>query len=92
MENPSAIATKYQSVLQSFNLTQHIKSPTRKCKWLIDHIITNTPQNIITSDVIPTPEVSDHDMPYLIVNARLSTFEPRFKYIRKMRTFNVEEF
>ena len=31
-------------------------------------------------------------MPYLIVNARLNRFEPRFKYIRSERLFSPEAF
>ena len=69
--NPSSFAQKYQGILRSFNLNQHIKDPTRKGRWLIDHIATNIPNNVIATGVIPTPEVSDHDMPYIIVNARL---------------------
>ena len=90
--NPSSFAQKYQGILRSFNLNQHIKDPTRKGKWLIDHIATNIPNNVIATGVIPTPEVSDHDMPYIIVNARLSRFEARFKYIRSVRSFCSEDF
>ena len=90
--NPSSFAQKYQGILRSFNLNQHIKDPTRKGKWLIDHIATNIPNNVIAAGVIPTPEVSDHDMPYIIVNARLSRFEARFKYIRSVKSFCSEDF
>jgi hypothetical protein len=88
----SNIGEKYQAVLHAFNLTQHVTAPTRKGKCLIDHIITNIPQNVIATDVLATPEISDHDMPYLIVNARLNRFEPRFKYIRSERLFSPEAF
>ena len=90
--NSSSFAQKYQGILRSFNLNQHIKDPTRKGKWLIDHIATNIPNNVIATGVIPTPEVSDHDMPYIIVNARLSRFEARFKYIRSVKSFCSEDF
>ena len=90
--NPSSFAQKYQGILRSFNLNQHIKDPTRKGKWLIDHIATNIPNNVIATGVIPTPEVSDHDMPYIIVNARLSRFEARFKYIRSVKSICSEDF
>ena len=76
--------------MRSFNLNQHIKDPTRKGKWLIDHIATNIPKNVVATGVIPTPEVSDHDMPYIIVNA--SSFEARFKYIRSVKSFCSEDF
>jgi hypothetical protein len=75
LKNSSTTAYKYEAILRLFNLNQHIKDPTRKGKWLIDHFITNIPHNVVATSVLPTPEVSDHDMPYVIVNARLSRFE-----------------
>ncbi|CAB4042702.1 Transposable element P transposase [Paramuricea clavata] len=92
LKNSSTTADKYEAILRSFNLNQHIKDPTCKGKWLIDHIITNIPHNVVATGVLPTPEVSDHDMPYVIVNARLSRFETRFKYIRTVKSFCSEEY
>ncbi|CAB3992667.1 Hypothetical predicted protein [Paramuricea clavata] len=88
----SNIGEKYQAVLLAFNLTQHVTAPTRKGKCLVDHITTNIPHNVIATGVLATPEISDHNMPYLIVNARLNRFEPRFKYIRSERLFSPEAF
>ena len=65
---------------------------TYRDKWVIDHISTNIPNNVIATGVIPTPDVSDHDMPYIIVNIRLSSFEARFKYIRSVKSFCSEDF
>jgi hypothetical protein len=54
--------------------------------------ITNIPHNVVATGVLPTPEVSDHDMPYVIVNARLSRFETRFEYIRSVKSFCSDEY
>jgi hypothetical protein len=92
LNNYLTTAYKYEAILRSFNLNQHIKDPTRKGKLLMDHNITNFPHNVAATGVSPTPEVSDHDMPYVIVNARLSRFQNRFKSIRSVKSFCSEEY
>ena len=37
-------------------------------KKLIDHIITNIPQKRIHQNVALADEISDHDLPYFILN------------------------
>ena len=48
----------YQELLNSLDLIQHVNSPTRKGKSLIDHVITNSNYKIKTCDVLPTPEIA----------------------------------
>ena len=43
-------------------------------------------------DVLPTPEISDHDSVYACINARMKSFEPRHKFIRMMNRFNINSF
>ena len=52
---------KYKEILRSFSLRQHITSPTRKSKALIDHVISTIPDRVIHHDVLNTEEISDHD-------------------------------
>ena len=84
------VSTKYTELLTTFKLTQVIREPTRQGKTLIDHIATNIPKKVAASGVLPCPEISDHDAPYIIVNIRVTRFIPRFKYIRydKLGIFN----
>ena len=72
----STSKTMYCNILDTFNLTQHIDSATRKNKTLIDHISSNLPEKLVHNGVIPADEISDHDMPYIITNIRKQRFEP----------------
>ena len=54
--------------------------------------ITNYPMRIYTTDVIPTSIVSDHDAPFACINVRVNRYQPRYKYIRNMKTFDEQEF
>ena len=85
-------ASKYKDILDSYGLYQHITSPTRLNKTLIDHIITNIPEKVITNNVLPCDEITDHDAPYVIVNIRKARFEPRYKNIRMEKNLGIEKF
>ena len=64
-------------ILATFKLTQVIREPTRQGKTLIDHIATNIPKKVVASGVLPCPEISYHDAPYIIANIRVTRFVPR---------------
>ena len=59
---------KYINVLETFHLKQHIVKQTRMQKKLIDHIITNIPEKRIHQNVALADEITDHDLPYFILN------------------------
>ena len=59
---------KYINVLETFHLKQHIVKQTRMQKLLIDHIITNIPEKRIHQNVALADEITDHDLPYFILN------------------------
>ena len=64
-----------------FELTQIVKRPTRvtrTSKTLTDHFITNHPQKVTNTGIIPCSIVSDHDAIYACVNVRLPRFQPRY--------------
>ena len=82
----------YQELLNSLDLIQHVNSPTRKGKSLIDHVITNSNCKIKTCDVLPTPEISDHDAVFVCLNNRVARFEPRYKIIRDMKNFDLQSY
>lgn len=92
LKKQSNISEKYLQCLSNFNLAQEISLPTRKGSKLIDHIITNIPKKVIYSNVLPCPSVSDHDAPYIIVNVPTNKFEPRYKFIRDMKNFDLNKF
>ena len=82
--NMSNIERQYRGILEFLNLTQHSTKPTRVArttKSLIDHVISNDPTRVAHTDVLPAPSVSDHDVVYAIINARVTRYAPRHKYI-----------
>ena len=56
---------KYNNILDTCGLTQHISYPTRHGKSLIGHISTNIPKKIIRENVIPCEAISDHAAPFV---------------------------
>ena len=58
---------------------------------LIDHFITSNPEKIKLNDVLPGCEISDHDRPYIGINARMERYQPRFKYIRDNSKLVLED-
>ena len=87
------IKTKYyNNILNSHQLLQVIAKPTRRNTSLIDHFITSTPEKIKLNDVLSCCEISDHDGPYIGMNARIERYQPRFKYIRVNSKLIIEDF
>ena len=85
------IQERYLSLLSSHNLNQHVKKFTRKTA-ILDHIITNSIAKVKNVNVIPCPEVSDHDAPYITLSTKFAPFEPRYKIIRDMKNFRQQDF
>ena len=92
-ENP--ITKQYSALLDVFNLTQRVIQPTRvtrHSKTLIDHIITNLPERVTHTGVIPCSIVSDHHFPVAYINVRVERFKSVYKYIRNTRDFVEQDF
>ena len=56
LDQASGMTRQYVNILDSFNLKHHVIKPTRTTKssaTLIDHIITNMPQCVTHTDVLP---------------------------------------
>ena len=74
---PSNNLTKqYQSILDVFGIQQMVNQPTRvtrTSRTLIDHIVTNYPQNITHTGIIPCSIISDHDAVFACINTRVVT-------------------
>ena len=81
---------RYKDILHSFSLRQHITSPTRKSKTLIDHGLSTIPDRLIHHDVLNTEEISDHDTPYVIFNIKKERYKPRYKFIRNKKSLVME--
>ena len=56
-------------------------------------VFETTPCNAhFVTDVIPASIVSDHDAQFACINVRVNRYQPRYKYIRNMKTFDEQEF
>ena len=85
------ITTSHQ-VLDTYNLKQHVKKPTRQSVETIDHIVSNLKiEKVLITDVLSCPTVSDHDAPYAIIIILTALFQTRYRYIRNMKNFNTKE-
>ena len=82
----------YKQILHSFSLKQYINKPTQKNKTLIDHIYSNIPTKVVHSDVLHTGDISDHDMPYTILNVKKERYEQRYKYIRSEKDSDINSY
>ena len=90
---PSTVLETYKEVLDTYNLKQHVKKPTRQGVKTIDHIVSNLEtEKVLITDVLPCPTIIDHDAPYAIIKIPTASFQTRYKYIRNMKNFNTKEY
>ena len=93
LAKPLDNTTKHtKRIYGAFGLTLLIKEPTRTTsdtQTLIDHAITNKPDLISGSGVIPCG-ISDHDMIYIIRTARLPKIksDPQILNVRNFKRFD----
>ena len=88
-------AVRLLELLDAVNLKQIVSKATRitrRSEMLLDHIITNLPQQVTHIDVIHSLMISDHDVPYACLNVNINRFVPRYKYIRHEKSFDQNTF
>ena len=83
----------YEQMLHMYQPSCHISKSSRKGKKLIDHISSNICKNeILNSDVLPCPTVSDRDAPYIIANIPTNKYQIRYKFMRNLKHFDLETY
>ena len=85
---------KLLSLCSLYELTQVISEPTRVTEstcTLIDPILTNTPEHILSSGAIPTG-ISDDNLVYAICKFKPPKFKPTFKEVRDFKHFSETQF
>ena len=90
-----ATTRQYNELLEVFHLQQMVQEPTRVSRHsssLIDHIVTNRPNRITHTGILPCSIVSDHDGIFACANVRIERFKPRYKFIRYMKNFDEQAF
>ena len=97
-ENPET--RKYNDMLESMNLYQRVTRPTRttlRSRTLIDHIVSNIPNQVTYCNVLPCSTISNHDYyyhdgPYACINIRVNRFQHWFKWLRNEKQFDKQAF
>ena len=89
---PTNYTAHLKRLIKTYSLTQLIKEPTRTThttQTIIDHIITNRPERVSESGVIPCG-FSDHDLIFMTKKIRSpkSKFAPRIINIRNQKRFD----
>ena len=90
-----ATTRQYNELLEVSHLQQMVQEPTRVSRHsssLIDHLVTNRPNRIMHTDILPCSIVSDLDVIYTSVNVRVERFKPRNKFIRYMKNLDDQAF
>ena len=77
-----------RTLLESFNLTQHVHSPTYQTGHILDIVVIHTDDNFITSVTVHPDSLSDHDR----IELPLSALKPAVKtvMIAKRNFRNIE--
>ncbi len=86
--------SRLRNIVTNGKLSQVITSPTRTTSGsaaLLDVVITNKPDTIITSDVLPCP-IADHDIISIVVNIRKPNHQPVFITNRFLRNYSSDMF
>ena len=85
---------KIKSLYELYQLTQLIDEATRVTMTttsLIDHVVTNTPENISDSSIIHTG-ISDHSLVFAIRKISIINKQENTLEIRNMKNFDEEKF
>ena len=93
---PTNYTAPLKRLIKTYSLTQPIKEPTRTThttQTIIDHIITNRPERVSESGVIPCG-ISDHDLIFMTkrIGSPKSKFAPRIINIRNQKRFDLRAF
>ena len=85
---------KLSKIIKTNNLTQMIEVPTRTTSTsatLLDLIITNEPQVVLSHDVVPQV-IADHDLISAVINIRKPRKPTVIKTVRDFRNYDKDVF
>ena len=89
----AAYSSSFLSLLDSFDLNQHIKSPTHECNHTLDLLITRSNSKLISHHRIVDPILSDH---YAILATLSIKSPPRKQHckktVRPLRSIDIAKF
>ena len=82
-------AMKFQSILESFNLKQHVTVPTHSRGHTLDLIITRSDVDLVDDIVVKNPALSDHLAVLCKLKLKKLPAERREVFFRKLRSINI---
>ena len=88
------VVNRLDGIINSSRLTQIVKKPTRitsSSATLLDVIMTNRPEMIMSSDVYPC-EIADHDLITVQINIAKPKRQPIYKTLRSMSNYSQDTF
>ncbi|CAB4030953.1 Hypothetical predicted protein, partial [Paramuricea clavata] len=88
--NPDTI--KFNKILESFNLQQHVNGPTHKKGHTLDLIITRIGDRLVTNIEIHDPMFSDHSAVSCMLQLEKPPLERAEIQYRKLRNINMDSF
>ena len=89
----SSTASPFLSLLDSFDLTQHVRFPTQSSGHTLDLLITRSSSTIVSSAEPVDPGLSDHHAILSTLCILSVTHPPRIsKSIRALRSINIANF
>ena len=86
--------SKLKNIILNANVTQLILKPTRittDSATLLDVIITNRPESVLNTDVIPCP-LADHELISIYINLQRPKRSPIMKTTRDLRSYSPSIF
>ena len=83
---------KFNKILESFSLVQHINGPTHKKGHTLDLIITRAEDELVTSVEIRDPMMSDHSAVHCKLRLKKPPLERMEISYRKLRLVNMDSF
>ncbi len=93
-DNLLAKDNKMTKIMKICKLTQLVNKPTRvthTSSTLLDLVITNKPNNVLSCDVVPH-EIADHDLTSIIVDIRKPKKLPVVRTFRHLGNYNKDDF
>ena len=83
---------KFNKILESFNLKQHINGPTHKKGHTLDLIITRNEDKFVTGVKIHDPVISDHLSIHCTLQLEKPLLEQAEIHYRKINNVNMDSF
>ena len=84
MKLNDSISLNYKYIPGKYDLSNVSEKPAKNGNALIDHIVTNTIKKVSS--------LSDHDAPFITINAKIIRYEAIYKFIKSFKNFDMKKY